>query len=442
MQPARVTFAGYLQLVRSNHNFRRLWLAQIVSEIGDWFYSVAIFAFLLDTVGTAESVALAFLCQVLPQTLVSPAAGVINDRLSRRRVMLFADWSRVVIVGCMLLVRGRDTVWLLYTLLVLETVMWALFEPGRSAVIPNIVPERDIPAANALSSTTWSVNFMVGSALGGLVATRYGRDTVFVLNALSFAASALFIWRMRFNEAHAERVRLRAADLLGLQPVREGIAYVRKDPRRLAVMLVKTGLGLMGTNWVIIPLLGERVFRVQLGGYNARQAGTMGMSVLLAARGLGALIGGFAATGFAGNSSRRLRSVIFAGFLLGAAGYCGLSVAPHAVLAVAALIVAHAGGSGIWVSSTTLLQQLTHDRFRGRVFSAEFAFLMFTVGSAGYAAGFAVDHGVGVRTMALITGIAMLLPAALWSLAQRLWLTDFSAAAKPDRLTPGKRHEQ
>jgi len=421
MEQARVTFAGYFQLVRSNHNFRRLWLAQIVSELGDWFYQVAIFSFLLETLGTAESVALAFLCQVLPQTLVSAAAGVINDRLSRRRVMLFADWSRVAIVGCMILVRGRDTVWLLYTLLVLETIMWALFEPGRSAVIPNIVPERDIPAANALSSTTWSINFMVGSALGGLVATHYGRDTVFVLNSLSFVASALLIWRMRFSEPHAERGHLRAADLLGYEPISEGIAYVRKDPRRIAVMLCKTGLGLMGTNWVILPLLGERVFRVQLRGYNAQQAGTMGMSVLLAARGLGALIGGFAATGFAGNSSRRLRSVILAGFVLGAAGYSGLSVAPHAAFAVAALIVAHCGGSGIWVASTTLLQQMTHDRFRGRVFSAEFAFLMFTVGAAGYVAGVAVDHGVSVRAMALITGIALLAPAALWAVAQRLW---------------------
>src|SRR5437588_11444342 len=298
MQPARVTLAGYVQLVRCNHNFRRLWLAQIVSEIGDWFYSVAIFSFLLETVGTAISVALAFLCQVLPQTLVSPAAGVINDRLSRRKVMLFADWSRFAIVACMLLVRGRDTVWLLYTLLVLETMMWALFEPARSAVIPNIVPECDIPAANALSSTTWSVNFMVGSALGGLVATRYGRETVFVLNALSFAASAMLIWRMRFSEPHAQRERLRAADLLGYEPIAEGIAYVRRDRRRIAVMLAKTGLGLMGTNWVIIPLMGERVFSVHLSGYNSKQAGTMGMSVLLAARGLGALIGGFTATGF------------------------------------------------------------------------------------------------------------------------------------------------
>jgi MFS family permease len=422
MPPARVRVADYVALVRSNSNFRRLWLAQIVSELGDWFYSVAIFSFLLETVGTAESVAFAFLCQVLPQTLVSPAAGIINDRLSRRKVMLFADWSRFAIVASMLLVRSRDTVWLLYTLLVMETMMWALFEPARSAVIPNIVANCDLPAANALSSTTWSINFMVGSALGGLVATHYGRGAVFVLNAFSFVASALLIWRMRFEEPHAEASSpFRPADLIGYAPIAEGIRYVRQDPRRLAVLLAKTGLGLMGTNWVIIPLLGDKVFAVHMKGFDAKQAGTMGMSVLLAARGLGALIGGFGATAFAGNSDRRLRKVILTGFLLGAIGYLGLSAAPHLSLAVAALIVAHAGGSGIWVASTTLLQRMTHDRFRGRVFSAEFACMMFTVGASGYAAGFAVDHGIEIRSMAFITGIAMLAPAILWAIGQRLW---------------------
>src|SRR4051794_17889508 len=179
MSPDRVRIADYLRLISTNRNFRRLWCAQVVSEMGDWFYSVAIFSFLLEVVGTAESIAFAFLCQVLPQTLVSPAAGVINDRLSRRKVMLFADWMRVAIVGCMMLVQTRDMVWLLYVLLVCETVMWALFEPARNAVVPNIVAEGDLPAANALGSTTWSVNFMLGAALGGLVASQFGARAVF-----------------------------------------------------------------------------------------------------------------------------------------------------------------------------------------------------------------------------------------------------------------------
>src|SRR6202008_5079448 len=93
-----ISLASYLRLVRQNRNFRRLWLAQIVSEIGDWFYTLAIYSLLLQLTGRASSVALALVLQVLPQTFVGPTAGVVNDRIRRKRVMITADLVRVVIV--------------------------------------------------------------------------------------------------------------------------------------------------------------------------------------------------------------------------------------------------------------------------------------------------------------------------------------------------------
>src|ERR1700739_4855183 len=104
--------AAYWHLIRGNRNFRLIWLAQIVSELGDWFYSVAIFSFLLELTGSAQMVSLAFMAQVLPQCIASPMAGVINDRISRKKVMIFADWARAGIVLAMILVRSRDTLWL------------------------------------------------------------------------------------------------------------------------------------------------------------------------------------------------------------------------------------------------------------------------------------------------------------------------------------------
>ena len=170
--------AAYVRLLRTNRNFRLLWFAQIISEQGDWLYAVAVYSLLLEYTGSAKSVGLAFVLQVLPQFFVSPAVGVINDRLSRKKVMIFADWSRAVIVLCMLLVRGPHLVWLLYTLLFM--------------------------VANTLSSTTWSFNFAMGFAVGGALAAYFGRDFVFVLNSLSFVLSALLIGRMKFSEPHAE----------------------------------------------------------------------------------------------------------------------------------------------------------------------------------------------------------------------------------------------
>ena len=413
--------SAYWDLLRENRNFRLIWFAQIVSELGDWFYSVAIFAFLLEVTGSAQMVAFALMAQVLPQCVMAPTAGVINDRIRRKRVMIFADWARAGIVLAMMLVRTREALPLLFALLILESVCWALFEPGHRAVIPNIVKPEQTPAANALAAATWSFNFAMGAAIGGFVAVGFGRNTVFVLNSLSFIASALLISRMRFAEPHAENLPpLRPRDLFDFSPIAEGIRYMTADPKRLATMLVKGGSGIMGSNWVILPVLGERVFPVKLGSLTPEQAGTLGMSTLLASRGVGAIFGAYLGGNIAGVSARRIRSIIFIGFLMCAAGYLSLGgIAWSLGAAAAALILAHAGGSSFWTSSTTLLQQQTEDRFRGRVFSAEFAITMFILAAASFTAGRFVDAGVDVRRVAVVTGALMLIPAAAWLLANR-----------------------
>jgi len=304
-EPA-VVIADYARLIRDNRNFRLLWTAQIVSELGDWFYSVAIFSFLLQVAGTAQSVAFAFVLQVLPQFFAAPSSGVINDRVRRKYVMIFADWMRAGIVLAMVLVRSRDTVWLLYCLLFCETIMWALFEPARTAVVPNITSGRNVVVANALSSTTWSFNFAIGSALGGFVAAIFGRDTVFVINSLSFVLSATLIRAMRFDEPHAANLPpLRFRDIVDFTPMLEGVRYVARDIRLAVTLFVKTGLSFMGTNWVIIPIMGARLFPVHLANFNAQQASTMGMSVMLASRGAGAVAGAFATTLLFGSSKSR-----------------------------------------------------------------------------------------------------------------------------------------
>src|SRR5205814_1893816 len=162
---------AYLALLRGNRNFRLLWLAQIVSELGDWFYTLAVYNLLLDLTGSrAQSVGLAVVLQVLPSTLIAPTAGVVNDRIRRKQVMIAADVARFFIVLSMLLVRSRGMIWLVYPLLFLESLGVGFFEPAHSSVIPNIVPESEVLTANALSSITWSFCLAVGAALGGVVA--------------------------------------------------------------------------------------------------------------------------------------------------------------------------------------------------------------------------------------------------------------------------------
>ncbi len=416
MDTKPVSFAGYVRLLRTNRNFRLLWSAQIVSELGDWIYAVAIYTLLLEFTGKAQSIALAFVMQVLPQFFMAPTAGVLNDRISRRKLMIFADWMRAGIVLCMILVRSPSYVPLLYVLLFVETMMWALFEPGRSAIIPNIVPESEVITANTLSSTTWSFSFAIGFSVGGVLAAAFGRETVFVLNAVSFIASAILISRMRFSEPHAANLPpLKWKDLLGFSPIQEGIAYVWKNSHLRSTILVKAGLGLMGANWVIIPIFGQRVFSIHPSGFSPREGVMLSMSLLMGCRGIGAILGPIVSGYWAGNNQWRMRTGILYGFVAAGAGYVMLGLAPTLPLACAAVVFAHAGGSTLWVFSSTLLQLQTEDRFRGRVFSAEFAFSVVTMSLSSYSAGLLVDRSVPVEYVAIGVGMAVMIPALLWA---------------------------
>jgi hypothetical protein len=151
------------------------------------------------------------------------------------------------------------------------------------------------------------------------------------------------------------------------------------------------------------------------------------MSLLMGARGLGALIGPLVASRIAGHRHSRLRLGILAGFVLGMTGYLILGFSQSLALAVAAVVIAHAGTSTDWVFSTTLLQVYTTDRFRGRVFAAEFGICMLTISASSYAAGLAIDWGASPRAVAIGMGSVMVVPALAWIWAIRKTKTERGA---------------
>jgi hypothetical protein len=252
------------------------------------------------------------------------------------------------------------------------------------------------------------------------VAVLLGRDAVFLLNALSFLGSAWLIARMKFDEPHAAGLGpLRARDLFDFSPVVEGARYIGADRRLLATVFVKGGIGLLGANNVLLPILGQRVFPVHAAGLDAQRGATLGMSLLMGARGAGSLIGPLIGNKLAGDRQSRMRGGILIGFLLGSAGYLALGFSPAVIPAIAMVMVAHAGSSTNWVFSTTLLQLYTTDRFRGRVFAAEFGLCTLGISASSYLAGMAIDWGAPPRTVAMAIGLVMIVPALAWTWALR-----------------------
>jgi predicted MFS family arabinose efflux permease len=410
----------YRALLTGNRNYRLLWLGQSISQLGDWFNSVAIYALLLELTGNATSVALMIIVQFLPMALIGPMAGVVVDRVNRRRLMIGADVLRGVLVLGLLLVGRKDQVWLIYALMGTVVSATAFFEPARTAVIPNITSRDQLLTANALSSATWSAMLAIGAALGGVVTALLGRNAAFLVNGMSFFVSAAFIARTRFD-ATPPAVKRPAglASLTGIADLFEGARYVQSDRHVGALMLVKAGWGMAGGVLLLMTVFGERVFPV--GGSAAA-----GIGVLYAARGLGAGIGPILARAWLGQRPEQMRRAIVPSYLLVAVFYLMLSWAPGIGWASLAIVGSHAAGSVLWVFSTVLLQLSVPDRFRGRVFSAELALLMIISAISSYACGFALDrYGVSPFVLTRVMGMLFILPAfGWWWMERRIHRTD------------------
>src|SRR5436305_2152396 len=195
----------YLQLLRQNRNFRLLYIGQAISQLGDWFNAVAVYALLLDLTGSATAVAWILITQSLPVPLVGPLAGVVVDRVNRRRLMIAADLFLGVLILGLLLVRTADRVWIAYVVTAFTMSASAFFEPARTSTIPNITSPQELMPANALSAATWSAMLAIGASVGGLVTAWLGRDVAFVINAASFFVSAIFLARTHYDATPPDR---------------------------------------------------------------------------------------------------------------------------------------------------------------------------------------------------------------------------------------------
>jgi MFS family permease len=408
--------SGYLELLRGNRDFRNLWLGQVVSQLGDWFDTIALYTLVLTLTGSGRAIGLVLVARFLPSFILGPLSGVVADRFNRRHVMIVSDLLRAVVVLGFLLVRRADQMWLVYVLTVLQLVFSTFFEPAKTAAIPSIVAPRELFAANAISSVTWSAMLTLGAAVGGVVTGWFGTDAAFVLDSVTYLASAALVWSVRFPKRPARpKTRLTVGKALGITDSIEGARYVLKRPRVFALLMVKPAWGLGGGILALLAVFGEKVFPV--GGKAAT-----GIGVLYAARGIGTALGPLAARRFAGETRRQMQTAIGLSFLLGGIFYIAFGRETGFVAALLFLLVAHMGGSVLWVFSTVLLQRAVEDQFRGRVFAAELALLTLTMAASNYATGELLDRlQLSPRTITMGMGLLFLIPGAMWFATRRWW---------------------
>jgi len=136
---ARPKQVGYVDLLRRNRSFRQLWLGQVVSQMGDWFDTLALYTLILQLTGSGRDVGLLLVARFVPSFFFGPISGVIADRFSRRQIMIISDILRAFVVLGFLFVRRADQLWIIYVLTVLQLGLSTFFEPAKTAAIPSIV---------------------------------------------------------------------------------------------------------------------------------------------------------------------------------------------------------------------------------------------------------------------------------------------------------------
>lgn len=407
---------GYIELLRNNRNFRQLWLGQVVSQMGDWFDTIALYTIILNLTGSGRDIGLLLVARFVPSFIFGPLSGVVADRFNRRTIMIVSDLLRALVVLGFLFVRRADQLWIIYVLTVAQLALSTFFEPAKTAAIPSIVSDRELVSANAIASVTWSVMLTLGAAIGGLVTGWFGTDVAFVLDGLTFLLSAVLIARIRIPKTEPrKKTKLTVSGALGITETLEGARYVKNRPRVLALLLVKPAWGLGGGILTLLAVFGERIFPV------GNSAAT-GIGVLFAARGIGTAVGPIVARRLSGEGKRQMQASIGVAFLIGGIFYIAFGAASSFVFALIVLGIAHTGGSILWVFSTVLLQRSVEDNFRGRVFAAELALLTLTMAASNYTTGELLDRfKLSPRLVTIGIGVFFIFPGLLWFITQSWW---------------------
>jgi MFS family permease len=404
--------SGYLELVRSNRNYRFLWCGEIVSLLGDWFTFVASATLVARLTGSGLAVGALFVVRMLPPFLVSPVAGVVADRFNRKWVLIVTDLVRALTVTGFLWVREPAQVWLLYALTALQLGMSGFFYPARNAILPDLVSGRQLGTANALSSVTWSTMLAFGAALGGLVAGRFGVAPAFAIDAASYLVSAFLLTRVAYRPA-AQAAGVGTAGA-ALRSYFEGLDYLRRHRDQFYTALHKGAFGLFMSGFlqVVQVTLAQSFFVIGDGGSTS-------FGLMYGVAGLGTGVGPIVVRRLTGDHRRRLRAAIAWTYVTASVGLCVMAPLAGFLLFLVGLFVRGVAGGINWVFSTQLLMQSVVGEVRGRVFGTEFALFTLAQAIGTGVGGWAIDNsGLGAAGLLWLSALLMTVPGLLWA----LWL--------------------
>lgn len=371
-------------------DFRMLWFGQVVSDFGDGMTLLGVLILTQRLTGSTLALAGVAIASTLPMIIFGIPAGALVDRMDRRKLMIAADLGRAVVVAALMLVRSSDMMWLLYALAFTQASIGTLFTPAKSAIVPLIVPEEKLLAANTISQMSRVVANLAGTAVLGIIASFSTYLTIaFGLDAATYAVSALFIAMMTIKVTKPTRGDQGNSFVRDLSV---GLSVIARSRTLVGVMTAGAiaMLGLGAVNVLMVPMVVD-----VLGAGEAWFGALNGMQVV------GMLISGTVVV---------ILAKRFAPTRLISYGLMGTGIAVTAIAFVVApwqlgLILLCIGllVAPVQAGIATLAQTLVIDELRGRVNSALNTVVSLAMVVSQAFAGL-IAAGLGVETVFLIGG--------------------------------------
>jgi MFS family permease len=397
-----VESSSRLGLLRRSPSFGYLFLATAGSSFGTYLAVIALIVSIKDLTESGVWVAALLIADFLPIVVIGLVLGPLIDRLSRRGLMI---WSDLVRFGVFAALPFVDNPAAIIALAAVAGVATGFFMPAANAGLPNLVPDEELPNANSLVQTMENLAWMIGPLLGGLMLTAWGSSVPYAVNAVTFLVSAVLISRIPRRMLQSEEPLTRGH----WRDVADGLRLVF-TARPLLTVLVVWNVVLTGAGAVNVA----EVFFAK----DTLDAGDLGFGAIIAASGVGLMLGSFLAPVALGKVGLRRHYV--GSIALMAVGWGGAALSGTIWLAIPFVVGGAAGNGAAIICNRLLVQRGAPDRYRGRalatIMSTNYAVLGVSMAVAG------VFVGVyGARAVWIAAGL-LYLAGAVVALGMTTWL--------------------
>ena len=379
-----------------SRNFRLFFVGQTISNTGNWLTMVALTLLVLHRTGSGVAVGLLTACQFGPILLLSPWAGVIVDRMDKRKLLLITQSLEMAqsftLAGLAFL--HQVPLWVFYSTAAAGGCMLAFDNPVRRTFVNEMVPIEDVPNAVTLYSAMVNLSRVAGPAIAGVLVVTVGYGWAFTVDALSYVSVLVAITMMRPGELRRVPIAPR-----GRGQIRAGLRFIARVPELRITFAMLLVIGTISYNFsVVFPLFVEQ----------GLHRGDTAYTLVYSAFSVGALVGALVV---ARRTTVTVRTVAAGAAALGV-GMLVMSAVPDVVLA--ALIAAAVGGASVaYMTATTALAQIRTDpHMIGRVLALQTVLLIGTTPIGGPILG-AISDAVGARAPLVIGGVAAIGAAAV-----------------------------